>query len=286
MSTTALLIVLFSCFLHAWWNFVLKRSGASQTFVGLSKCSEAVIFLFPFLYFFRLGGMSAGRFLFLITAGAIVTGANYVLLSQAYKIGDLSFIYPLSRAGILLFLPIIAIICRISGVSALGVFAVVLILLGMTLLVRSQRARTDRPKHHSKLEVFLSLAAAFTAACSTLWDRYSVRQIQPLLYFYGYTSFIALGWLPSLLRSRDLVAAEWRSHKFQIVQVGVLNVITYCLILFAIRDSNPTYVVGLRQLSVALGAMLGWWLLKEPRTLGSQLGVAVLTFGCALTAFA
>lgn len=265
---------------------MLKRSGASQTFVGLSKCSEAVLFLAPFLYMVRSIGISPGRFIFLITAGAIVTGANYVLLSQAYKIGDLSFIYPLSRAGILLFLPAIAFVLAISRVSPLGIFAVVLILIGMTLLVRAQRSRTDRPRHHSKLEVFLSLAAAFTAACSTLWDRYSVRQVQPFLYFYGYTSFIALGWLPSLLRSRELVASEWRAHKFQIVQVGVLNVTTYCLILFAIRDSNPTYVVALRQLSVALGAILGWWLLKEPRTIAAQAGVGILTLGCALTAIA
>src|SRR5207237_9698216 len=102
MSTSALVIVLFSCFLHAWWNVVLKRIGASPIFVGLSKCAEAVIFFGPFLYWFRLGPMSAGRFFFLCATGAAVTGANYVLLSQAYKIGDLSFIYPLSRAGILL----------------------------------------------------------------------------------------------------------------------------------------------------------------------------------------
>jgi hypothetical protein len=49
MNTTAALLVVLSAATHAYWNFLLKRSGGSQLFVGLSKVAEVVMFAPAFL---------------------------------------------------------------------------------------------------------------------------------------------------------------------------------------------------------------------------------------------
>src|SRR5437016_2507968 len=43
MRTTYGLVVL-SALMHAYWNFLIKRSGGTVVFVGLSKIAEVVVF--------------------------------------------------------------------------------------------------------------------------------------------------------------------------------------------------------------------------------------------------
>ena len=49
MTVTAVLLVVLSAATHAYWNFLLKRSGGTQLFVGLSKVGEVVMFAPLFL---------------------------------------------------------------------------------------------------------------------------------------------------------------------------------------------------------------------------------------------
>ena len=69
-----------------------------------------------------------------------------------------------------------------------------------------------------------------------------------------------------------------------IVQVGALNTITYVLVLFALRDGVSSYVVAVRQLSVAFGALLGWWLLGERIDTPKRVGIALILAGTVLVA--
>jgi uncharacterized membrane protein len=64
----------------------------------------------------------------------------------------------------------------------------------------------------------------------------------------------------------------------------VLNTITYLLILFALRSGHSTQVTALRQLSIAIGACLGWWLLREPANVPRRTGVALILAGAVLVA--
>src|SRR5678815_2925453 len=69
MTFTAALLVILSATTHAYWNFLLKRSGGTQLFVGLSKVGEVVMFA-PF--FLALVAPKMARFdgLFILAAFA------------------------------------------------------------------------------------------------------------------------------------------------------------------------------------------------------------------------
>jgi len=291
MTFTAALLVILSATTHAYWNFLLKRSGGTQLFVGLSKVGEVVMFA-PF--FLALVAPKMARFdgLFMLAAvGAVFVLVNYVCLAWAYRHGDLSFVYPLARGSILLFLPFLAFVTVGERVSAMGAFALSLIVCGIVALQLpslewgalsslGQRLRTPATT--------FALLAAFAAACYTLWDKHAVQRVPAFAYIYLYTAITAIAYGAFIWRRypRTEVAAQWRVHRWPILQVGFLNITSYLLVLVALRTGTSSYVIGLRQLSIACGVLLGWGLLREQVSVPKRVGVALIVVGCLVVGVA
>jgi len=104
VQTFAYGIVLSSTATHAYWNYLLKRSRGGSVFVGLSKVVEVVVFAPVFLWMtMRPLDWGAAAIGLIVVGGALVL-LNYAALARAYQTGDLSLVYPVSRAGILVFL--------------------------------------------------------------------------------------------------------------------------------------------------------------------------------------
>jgi uncharacterized membrane protein len=291
MSLTAALLVVLSAATHAYWNFLLKRSGGTQLFVGLSKVGEVVMFAPAFLVLVapkipRLDGL-----LSLSVVGAAFVLVNYVCLAWAYKHGDLSFVYPLARGSILLFLPFLAFLTvgeRVSGVGACALALIVCGIVALQLPVLEWRALASLgPRLRSPATTF-ALLAAFAAACYTLWDKHAVQRVPAFAYIYLYTAITAIAYGTFILRRypRAEVAAQWRVHRWPILQVGFFNITSYLLVLIALRTGTSSYVIALRQLSIAVGVLLGWWLLREQVSTPKRVGVALIVVGCLVVGMA
>ena len=285
MTLTAALLVILSATTHAYWNFLLKRSGGTQLFVGLSKVGEVVMFA-PF--FLALVAPKIARFdgLFMLAAvGAVFVLVNYVCLAWAYRHGDLSFVYPMARGSILLFLPLLAFVTVGERVSAMGAFALALIVCGIVALQLPSlewRALSSLGHRLRNPATTFALLAAFAAACYTLWDKHAVQRVPAFAYIYLYTAITAVAYGAFIWRRypRTEVAAQWRAHRWPILQVGFLNITSYLLVLVALRTGTSSYVIGLRQLSIAFGVLLGWWLLREQVSVPKRVGVVLIVSGC------
>jgi uncharacterized membrane protein len=83
-----------------------------------------------------------------------------------------------------------------------------------------------------------------------------------------------------------VISTEWRAKRWPIVQVAVLNTVSYLLILFALREGVSSYIIGFRQLSIAIGVVFGWRFLSESLTPGRRLGATLIVLGCGLVAAA
>ena len=285
MPLTAALLVILSATTHAYWNFLLKRSGGTQLFVGLSKVGEVVMFA-PF--FLALVAPKIARFdglLMLAAVGALFVVVNYVCLAWAYRHGDLSFVYPLARGSILLFLPLLAFVTVGERVSATGACALALIVCGIVALqlpsLEWRALSSLGPRLRTPATTF-ALLAAFAAACYTLWDKHAVQRVPAFAYIYLYTAITAIAYGAFIWRRypRTEIAAQWRAHRWPILQVGFLNITSYLLVLVALRTGTSSYVIGLRQLSIAFGVLLGWWLLREQVSVPKRVGVALIVAGC------
>ena len=291
MTPLAVLLVLLSTVTHAWWNLQVKRAGGGSTFLGLSKVLEAVLFApaFALLAWDDLALLRADWPLVLVAAA--LTLLNYAALGRAYASGELGVVYAVARGAALLILPLLGFLLLGERVSGTGWAAIGCIVAGLALVqlpafapgaARRLGAELARPATR------WALLAALATAGYTAWDRRAVQTLPPFTYVYAYTAVVAAAYGAWLLRRRGgrALAAEWRRHRAPIAQVAVLNTVTYLLVLFALRTSTSSYVLGLRQLGIAVGAVLGWRLLGERFGAPKLAGVAVLVLGCALVAVA
>lgn len=270
MKTPALLMLLASAVLHAWWNYLIKRDRGGSLFIGLSKVAEAVVLAPLFLFLGAREALAAGISLIpLVAVGAALTLTNYVMLSIAYRKGDLSYVYPVSRGSVLLFLPILGALVFNERPSRMGWAALALIVAGIgtlqlpTLTFASVRGVARRLA--TSPATGFALLAALAAAGYTTWDKHAIQTISALTYFYLYTVLVAVAYAAFIVRTQSAsnIRAGWSAHRGSIVAVGVCNALAYLLVLAALRDGTSSYVIALRQLSVAFGALLGWRLLKE-----------------------
>src|SRR4051812_14953049 len=128
-------LVVLSTVTHAYWNFVLKRTGGGQVFVGWSKVCEIALFAPLFLVWSgREAWEHAGSLVPLAVVGAALTLLNYALLAAAYRHAELSVVYPISRGGILLFLPLLGGIFLGERLDTWGAVAIATVVVGIGLL--------------------------------------------------------------------------------------------------------------------------------------------------------
>jgi uncharacterized membrane protein len=131
---------------------------------------------------------------------------------------------------------------------------------------------------------FALLAAAATAAY-TIWDKFAIGFLDTFLYFSGYTVLLGLWFAVALIRApREEVRDQARKHSVAIVIIGVLIAASYLLVLIALRDGMATQVLAVRQLSIPIGVLLGWRLLRESLTAPRLIGSSLITAGCVLSA--
>ncbi|MEM9832613.1 MAG: EamA family transporter, partial [Bacteroidota bacterium] len=126
--------------------------------------------------------------------------------------------------------------------------------------------------------------AALTVAGYTLWDKISISKIEPFLYFYLYTLIVAILYssLTFIKFKKSKLKKEWELNRDRIIQVGFFNSFTYVLTLTALAMSKATYVGGVRQLSIVVGAFLGYKLLGEDLSLPKITGIIISLVGGSL----
>jgi len=271
-------LVLASSVTHAWWNLLAKRAGAGHAFFGVTAWLQVLLFA-PAAVWLAWGYDWPARAPLYVLVGAALVGLNYLALTGAYQRLDLGVAYPIGRSSTL-FLPLIAFPLLGESIDSTGWLALTLVTAGVLLVQHhpDTRWRLVDPKG-----VGWAVLAAVTLAGYTVWDKYVIRELAPLLYLYCYNTVIAAGYAPALVRAHGNGELKhvWRAHRWPAVQVAVLNTVTYALVLFALGLEKASYVGALRQTSLVIGMALGVWLLREPLTWLRVLGVALIVAGSA-----
>jgi drug/metabolite transporter (DMT)-like permease len=287
MSATAFALVLLSAAGHAWWNFLLKRSGGTAAFIGLSKAVEVLLLAPVVLVVSRAELPAVLDSWWAPVGGAALVLANYGFLARAYRSSDLSVVYPISRGAALAFLPPLAFVVAGERIDAAGAAGLALVVAGIAVIQLPAFARHAAREWAGSLSgkgTAYALLAALATAGYTLWDQAAVRTLSPVTYFFAYTVLVAAAYAALLLRRtpRAALAAEWGRHRSGIVQVAALNSGSYLLMLAALRDGKASYALGTRQTSIAFGMLLGWLFLAERMTGPKQVGGLLIIAGCIL----
>ncbi|HEV7651299.1 MAG TPA: EamA family transporter [Actinophytocola sp.] len=286
MHPAAVALVVAAAVAHAGWNLCAKRvPDGGALFVWLTAAWSAVFQLPLAILGVVLAGGSVPAFWWLV---AVVSGlihtAYFVILQRGYRIGDLSVVYPLAR-GTGPMLSVLAAIWlfgeRPGPVALAGAAAVVL---GVWVIggLGSSGAGSWA------VGAGYGILCGTTIAAYTLWDAHAVTTlaVSPLILLAGTSIFETALLAPYALSRRARVAELWRGNRMPVLAVAVLSPAAYLLVLFALRLAPVSLVAPARELSIVVGSLGAWLLLREPNPGRRLAGAAIVLAGVAAIAAA
>jgi drug/metabolite transporter (DMT)-like permease len=283
MSPDLLLLVFAAAALHAAWNLVSKQAaGAGATFVLAYRFISTLVFAPWAAYVLIQDGMpwngTVALFLFLTSFLHLCYG---VCLQYGYQSADISVVYPVARGTGPLLATMGAFLWLGEQPTVPGIVGIACVVCGVLLIATQGRWRQfARPE--AWVGARWGLTVGFFIACYTLTDAYSVKSlaIAPVVLDWigslGMTCMLAPG---AWVQRRDLLRkmrGRWRPA----IIVGVISPLGYIFILYALRHGAPVSLVApLRETSLMLVTIAGYFFLKESVTLGRWAGCAVILAG-------
>ncbi len=288
MTAVALGLVLFSAFVHASWNFLLKKSGGGAGLITAASALSLVVYAPIVLVATWMQGYEFHpAHLALMLGSGMIHTAYFLLLDRAYRSGgDLSIVYPLARATG----PLITIVV---AVFILGEHPGPAAICGALLIGASAIVLTGNPlawhKGDTRHAVGFALLTGCMIATYTIWDKASVATwlIPPLLYDWGCNVFRVCVLVPSTRhRIPGSIETAWRERRKTVIAIALLSPLSYILVLTAMVFTPVSLVAPAREVSILFAALMGAHLLREGdlarravAATGMVLGIAGLTLG-------
>jgi drug/metabolite transporter (DMT)-like permease len=195
-----------------------------------------------------------------------------VALAYAYRVGEVSFVYPLTR-GIAPVLTLLAAVAVGHRATAAEVGGVLLVAAGV-VLVRGPGGRADARG------LLLVATIAASIAAYTLLDRVGIHRAGAFTYFV-----LVLAW-PSLVYPAIVGwSAVRRALGTTIYAAALANLGSFALGLLALRRGAAAPVLAVRSTSIVFATLLAGRVLAEHVPPSRAAGSLVVFAGVALLAF-
>jgi drug/metabolite transporter (DMT)-like permease len=281
MIAAGVALALLAAALHGTWNAIVKVSGDPlRAFRRATLMSGviATIALVPEVLILGRPSISVAA-IGLCVLSSVLETTYLVLLSIAYRRGELSAVYPIARGSA----PLLAVLAGLAllgeRLSAPQLVGVALLLVGILAVAVSQAGgRATLP----------ALLTGVAIASYTSVDRLGVRMTEP--WFYGWLLFALMAIeLPlALTVARTLTRSttsddvpSWRKS----VLIGGFMWAGYVLVLWALSLAPLAVVAPVRETSIVAVAAWGVWRMHERRGAALKLsGAAATLAGVALLA--
>jgi len=281
MPTTAIILLLVSATLHAMWNLLLKKSQEKYIAMGWQVIISGVFAFFLLLF---TGFPPRSMWLFALVS-MLLEAVYFILLSNAYSDHDFSLVYPIARGTAPAFLMLWSIlflheIPTPGGMLGVGMIVAGMVIIGATSLIQSRGSRL-----HIK-GVLVALSVALLISLYTLIYGTAVQNGPPLPY--ALTMFMLVPFFTTAYNIRRFgwkqFASAWNGPSLPLLIAAVLGVVAYLLALIAYTFAPLSYSGAIREVSVVIGAFLGWRFLSEQMGGTRVLGAAVIFAGILVIA--
>jgi drug/metabolite transporter (DMT)-like permease len=285
MTWLSLGIVIFSAFTHASWNYISKKTDGGIPFTILISAVATVIYAPLTLFVLINNPITIGWFeIFLLSVSTLFQFLYFNLLTQAYRVGDMSVVYPIARGAGPMFSLVMAIIVLGERPSLIAIGGALCIGVGVVVLSRAAMARVGALAHgrsNQRKAIVFALMVGVSVMSYTIWDKVQVSRyaIPPNLVNWATQFGLTLLFLPYTLRNKTAVWQTWQKHKRAALIVGTLYPLAYLLVLIAMTFTPVSYIAPAREISVLIGSFMGMHLLGEGASSLRILGALIMTFG-------
>jgi len=274
-------LALVAAALHGTWNVLVKVSGdplATFRRATLMSAVVATVVLVPELFFLGRPAVSLPA-VGLCVISSVLETTYLVLLSIAYRRGELSAVYPIARGSAPLLAVLVGLVLLGEQLSTVQLLGVALLLVGILAVTFAQSTgRATLP----------ALLTGVAIASYTSIDRIAVRLTAP--WFYGWLLFTLMAIeLPLVLAVISRFVPDARGgQQLAWGRAGVIGAFMwagYFLVLWALSLAPLAVVAPVRETALVAVAVWGVWRLGERGQAGWKLSGAVATLaGVALLA--
>jgi len=269
MSLTVFLAIIFSAFLHAIWNAMVKKGddkyiSLTAVVLGHVPISIVVIFFTPTL--------SIQSIPYIFISAIFLTGYEWCLLS-AYRLEDYTKVYPIARGAAPIFIVIISLLLFDANISKFELMGILVISFGIIIL-SFQNIKTI--KNYSA--VIYALFTGLFISCYSITDGYGGKVSASPLNYIAYVMILNAIIFPillSVMNKSGVVKNVFKRGKKIFFIGGTLSYIAYATIVWAFTQAPIPLVASLRETSIIFALLIGSLYLKEKFT--SLKAVAVLT---------
>ena len=251
----AIILVLVASVLHATWNAVVKKSdNKSESFLVIA--GWAGIILIPFLPFIPLPDV---KMMGILTISICAHTLYYITLTNAYKVGDFGYVYPIARGLSPLLVTLYAFGFLGESLPALALIGVLMVAIGIMGNVLENGL-----KNINKKALFWSIACGFSISFYSVIDGIGARTAENPLYYVVYIQIMEL-----------LIFWTWGGIKFgkgffvrsftkwEYIIGGTASFFAYAIVLFAIAHAPMGVVSAVRETSTVFAAIIAWLIFKE-----------------------
>jgi len=261
MSTAVFVSVIFAALLHAIWNGMVKNYDDKVISVSAIVFGHVPIAILVML-FLPLPTLESVPYI--ILSALIHQGYQYYLIS-AYKVGDLTRVYPIARGSGPLVATLISIIFLGVLISKNQIISIFLICFGIIILGLFSESSLKNNK-----AIIYSLATGFFIGLYSLIDGYGARISLSPLSFIGWSFTLNAIMFLFVLRSMKYSAVYSRiirEAKLIFWIGGSISYIVYGIIVWAFTQAPIPLVGALRETSIIFAILIGNLFLQEKLTI-------------------
>ena len=287
MDPFVIAIVAVSAALHVAWNIRLKTAGdpLKAATVGMLAATVGIVpaGVGAWLVLGRPAIPVEGVLLGIVSG--VIEAGYFVLLSAAYRRGDLSIVYPIARGTAPLLAVAIGVGLFGERLGVAGSLGVVLLLGGFMLLQQPWRVLQGGGRALDPAIAF-ALATGVAIATYSAIDRIGSRLISPLSYaaiLWVTTSIVLVLWV-RFVGGGDVLAGGRQQVRSAAIG-GWLTLAAYLLILWALSVAPLSGVAPLRESASVFAAAWGSVRLGEAvsrRETWRRVGASALIVGGAI----
>lgn len=278
MSIFIITIVLISTFIHALWNFLIKKSNHPYEYIQLLAIFSGLIAV-PFSIYFILVEDLTYTGIFLSFLSGFIHIFYFYFLGKAYQTGQLSYVYPISRGTSVALVPIIGTLLLNDQIGIYSIFGILIVFFGIFFLSINDLLSINKKNIKN---VLIPLLIGATITIYTIVDSIAVTLINPIIMFSISSFFGGLFSIILFDRRINHFGIIIKKNILFILIISSMSAIGYPMILYAYKYSLVSLVAPLREVSTVYAAILGILFLNETYSKTKILGISLIVIGAIL----
>ena len=257
MTTGVFAMVLGAAVLHAAWNALVKVNADRLVMIAIMMMSQVAVAMLvvPFVAFPTSESWPY------IWASTALNTAYCVFLISAYRYGDLSHVYPISRGSAPLIVAVISVAIVGETLNRQAGLSVVVIALGIMSLTLTRGAGGFREPRAMLYAVGTGVFIAGYTVVDGLGARLADSAHSYTFWVHLFNG-IPITLLALYLRRGQVLVSLRKSWKVGVLG-GIISLLAYWIVIWAMTQAPMALVSAVRETSMVFAVLFGVFVLKE-----------------------